>query len=115
MNNITTGFTREQFEGQTTVFQIGDSGDAAYVIESGCVEILVGSDPEQRRVAVLAEGAMFGEIALLDHQSRTATVRTLMPTRLIRIDRTHVEELLERADPVIQYLLRLMLERFRSS
>ncbi len=113
MIKIANGFKREMFEGQMTVFQTGDSGDAAYVIESGCVEVLAGSDLQ--RVAVLAEGAMFGEVALLDRQPRTATVRTLVPTRLVRIDRAHVEELLNRADPVIQYLLRLMLERFRNS
>lgn len=113
MINIANGFHREVFEGQTTVFKIGDFGDAAFVIESGCVEVLAGAD--LRRVAVLAEGAMFGEVALLDRQPRTATVRTLVPTSLVRIDRAHVEELLTRADPVIQYLLRLMLERFRSS
>lgn len=113
MIKIANGFKREQFEGQMTVFKNGDSGDAAYVIESGCVEVLAGAD--QRRVAVLAAGAMFGEVALLDRQPRTATVRTLVPTSLVRIDRAHVEELLVRADPVIQYLLRLMLERFRNS
>jgi EAL domain-containing protein (putative c-di-GMP-specific phosphodiesterase class I) len=108
-------FKRENFAAQCAVFEVGDAGEAAYVIESGCVEVLVGTGDAQRRVAVLAEGAMFGEIALLDHQSRTATVRTLVPTRLVRIDRTHVEELLQRADPVVQYLMRLLLERFRSS
>lgn len=112
---IANGFKREVFEGQMTVFQVGDSGDAAYVIESGCVEVLVGDAGDQRRLALLAEGAMFGEVALLDRQPRTATVRTLVPTRLVRIDRAHVEELLVRADPVIQYLLRLLLERFRNS
>lgn len=108
-----SNFKREILEPQTTVFQIGDSGDAAYVIESGCVEVLVGHADDQRRLALLAEGAMFGEVALLDRQPRTATVRTLVPTTLIRIDRAHVEELLLRADPVIQYLLQLLLKRFR--
>jgi EAL domain-containing protein (putative c-di-GMP-specific phosphodiesterase class I) len=42
-------------------------------------------------------------------------VRTLEPTTLVRIDRAHVDELLSRSDPVIQYLLRLLLERYRSS
>jgi EAL domain-containing protein (putative c-di-GMP-specific phosphodiesterase class I) len=106
---------REVFGGYETVFQNGDSGDAAYVIETGCVEILAGTGDDLRRVAMLAQGAMFGEVALLDHQPRTATVRTLVPTTLIRIDRAHIEELLMRADPVIQYLMRLLLERFRSS
>jgi EAL domain-containing protein (putative c-di-GMP-specific phosphodiesterase class I) len=115
MNSDYLGFKRENFAARCAVFEVGDSGEAAYVIESGCVEVLVGTGDAQRRVAVLAEGAMFGEIALLDHQSRTATVRTLVPTRLVRIDRTHVEELLQRADPVVQYLMRLLLERFRNS
>jgi len=115
MNAPADGFVRENFEARVAVFQIGDSGDAAYVIESGCVEVLVGPPDAQRRAAVLAEGDMFGEVALLDHQSRSATVRTLVPTRLVRIDRSHVEEMLGRADPVIQYLLRLLLERFRNS
>ena len=110
-----SSFKREMLEKQTTVFQVGDSGDAAYVIESGCVEVLVGSANEQRRLALLAEGAMFGEVALLDRQPRTATVRTLVPTTLIRIDRAHVEELLMRSDPVIQYLLQLLLKRFRNA
>lgn len=108
-------FTRERFDGREIVFQSGDPGTSAYVIEEGCVEVLSGEGENQRRLTVLSQGAMFGEIALLDHQPRTATVRALVPTRLIRIDRSHVEELLIRADPVIQYLLRLLLMRFRNA
>ncbi len=115
MHTLISEFSREVLAAGEAVFQIGDTGDSAYVIESGCVEVLVGATQPQQRVAVLAEGAMFGEVALLDRQARTATVRTLVPTTLVRIDRAHVDELLVRADPVIQYLLRLLLERFRSS
>ena len=115
MKEETSGLNRETHDSNQVVFHTGDHGDAAYVIESGCVEVLIGPGDAARRVAVLTEGAMFGEVALLDRQARTATVRTLTPTRLVRIERTHVEELLGRADPVIQYLLRLMLERFRNS
>jgi len=115
MMHADTGFSREAFDSQTIIFQNGEFGDAAYVIESGCVEVLVGPMDDRRRVAVLAQGAMFGEVALLDRQTRTATVRALVPTVLVRIDRVHVDELLKRADPVIQYLLRILLERYRSS
>jgi EAL domain-containing protein (putative c-di-GMP-specific phosphodiesterase class I) len=108
-------FDREVFDGQEMVFQWGDPGDSAYVIEEGCVEVLAGVGPQQRRIAILTEGAMFGEVALLDRQPRTAAVRTLVPTRLIRIDRSHVEELLLRSDSVIQYLMHLLLARFRST
>ncbi len=113
--SMTDAFDRVLFEVQELVFRWGDPGDSAYVIEEGCVEVLVGEGLEQKRVAVLTEGAMFGEVALLDRQPRTASVRALVPTRLIRIDRSHVEELLLRSDPVIQYLMQLLLARFRST
>ncbi len=106
---------RELFQGQEMVFSWGDPGDSAYVIEEGCVEVFAGEGSQQKRIALLTQGAMFGEVALLDRQARTASVRTLVPTRLIRIDRSHVEELLSRSDPVIQYLLGLLLARFRTS
>lgn len=115
MTESILGLNREVIPSHTYVFRSGDAGDAAYVIESGCVEVLAGPADAPRRVAVLAQGAMFGEVALLDHHPRSATVRTLVPTTLVRIDRAHVDELLTRSDPVIQYLLRLLLERYRSS
>ena len=92
-------FDREVFIAQEVVFQWGDPGESAYVIEEGCVEVLTSVGLEQRRIAILTEGAMFGEVALLDRQPRTASVRALVPTRLIRIDRSHVEELLSRSTP----------------
>lgn len=104
---------REQLAPAETVFGIGEPGDSAYVIESGRVEILAGS--EQERIAVLGAGELFGEVALLDQQPRTATVRTLESTTLVRIERSHVNELLKRSDPVIRHLMTLLLERFRST
>jgi CRP-like cAMP-binding protein len=89
---------REQLATAEIVFGIGEPGDSAYVIESGRVEILAG--PAQDRIAVLCAGELFGEVALLDQQPRTATVRTLEATTLVRIERSHVNELLKRSDPV---------------
>jgi len=107
-------FDRAVFNTNEIVFALGDSGESAFVIEEGCVEILSGLAPDQKRIALLTEGAIFGEIALLDRQPRSASVRALVPTRLIRIDRTHVDEMLTRSDPVVQYLVRLLLARIRN-
>ena len=107
-------FDRAVFSTNEIVFALGDPGESAFVIEEGCVEILSGLAPDQKRIALLTEGAIFGEIALLDRQPRSASVRALVPTRLIRIDRTHIDEMLTRSDPVVQYLLRLLLARIRN-
>lgn len=56
------------------------------------------------RIAVLSAGEILGEVALLDQLvPRTATVLTLAPTTLMRIERAHVQEL-KRTDPVIRHL-----------
>ncbi|MDD0837597.1 EAL domain-containing protein [Curvibacter sp. HBC61] len=115
MVDVSTGFQRETYAANAIVFRAGEAGEAAYVIDQGCVEILLGPEGDQRRVDVLATGAMFGEIALLDGLPRSATVRTLVPTSLIRIERGHVEGLLRQADPVVQYLVKLLLGRVRSA
>ena len=108
-----SGFTREVFDAHATVFRAGDPGDSAYMVETGCVEVLLEADGQMRQVNVLRSGAMFGEMALLDRQPRSGTVRTLEPTVLTRIDRALFDQLLRGTDPVIQYIMRLLLERLR--
>jgi CRP-like cAMP-binding protein len=106
-------FSRESFEAGVTVIESGAPGDCAYLIESGCCEVLVPADGGLRRIDVLSRDDLFGEMALLDNLPRTATIRTLVPTVLVRIERRYVQSLLEQTDPVIQYLMRLLLYRFR--
>jgi len=113
MTGIAPRFTRETFDSQATIFRAGDPGDSAYLIESGQVEVLLEVGGEVRRVDVMGPGSLFGEIALLDRLPRSGTIRTLEPTALMRIDRSFVDELLHQSDPLIQYLMQLLLERIR--
>jgi|688.fasta_scaffold65531_4 EAL domain-containing protein (putative c-di-GMP-specific phosphodiesterase class I)/CRP-like cAMP-binding protein len=113
MIDLASRFTRELFDRHATIFRAGDPGDSAYLIEAGQVEVLLEIGGEVRRVDVMGPGSMFGEIALLDRLPRSGTVRTLEPTALMRIDRSFVDELLRTTDPLIQYLMQLLLERVR--
>ncbi len=109
---MTHSLPRETFPAEYTIFEYGTSGDCAYIIERGSVKVL---SYDNRCLAVLGEGALFGEVALLDQQMRTATVRTIDETVLVRIERDHMDELMRRTDPVIRHVMQILLERFRAN
>ncbi|ADE10528.1 EAL domain-containing protein [Sideroxydans lithotrophicus] len=102
---------REIYPAGEIIFREGDSGDSAYLIEEGSVEVSVSSTQQ----SCIGRGELFGEIALIDQQPRTATVRALESTVLIPIPRQLVKELLEKTDPVVRHLLLTILERYRST
>jgi diguanylate cyclase len=105
---------REVFAVGEQIFEIGDAGDCAYLIENGSVEIFIMDQGVERLVSSMGKDEMFGEIALIDHQPRTATVRAAEKTVLIPVRRKLVDGLLEKSDPILRHLLLVILERFRS-
>lgn len=102
---------REVYAQGEVIFREGEPGDCAYLIEEGNVEVCIN---QTEQINIIGKGELFGEIALLDRQPRTATVRALDNTVLVPIQRTLVNELLEKTDPVIRHLLVTILERFRT-
>ena len=102
---------RVNFAAGDIIFKEGDPGDSAYLIEEGSVEVSVSSTQHSR----LGKGELFGEIALIDQQPRTATVHALEDTVLVPIPRQLVKERLEKTDPVVRHLLLTILERYRST
>ncbi len=77
------------------VMSEGDTSDnRAYVIQSGSVEILRGGEV----VATLGAGSLFGEIALITEEVRTATVRAKEPTEVLALNRDEFLLLTKRSD-----------------
>lgn len=79
----------------SAVFREGDAGDAWYVIFSGQAEVLKGNEflPTQR-LGILTEKACFGEMAILDHSARSASVVAMSDCTVFRFPRRDFEELL---------------------
>lgn len=78
----------------------GEKGDALYIINHGWVKVYKASD-ESRVIAELRNGNFFGEMALLGDQVRTATVKAMTPTSLLRLNRRDVLALAEE-DPELK-------------
>lgn len=104
---------REVFASGEHVFKEGDIGDCAYIIEEGSVQVYLRGEECERVIDVIGKGELFGEVALIDHQPRTASVRALERTVLVTVDRRLIDGLLERTNPIVRHLLQVVLERFR--
>jgi EAL domain-containing protein (putative c-di-GMP-specific phosphodiesterase class I) len=99
----------QTFSSGSRIFSEGDIGDVAYVIESGQIEI---SRTEQGVLAVLTEGQLFGEIALIDDTPRTATAIALDDAVLTVVSREQLLDRLERAEPMLRMLIKVILSRY---
>jgi CRP-like cAMP-binding protein len=65
------------------VFSEGDAADAVYVVLSGTLMISIEGEGED--VREIAAGDWFGDLAVLRHSNRTATVRGSTPAVLLAI------------------------------
>jgi CRP-like cAMP-binding protein len=110
----------QQFEAGEIAFRQGDPGDRLYLIVEGRFEVLVRGaddppDADGQPVAVLGEGAYFGEIALLNDQPRNATVRAAAPSTCYTLSREGFWRLLEAAPSGRAGLDRLARERVQET
>lgn len=69
-----------------TVFAEGDAGDGFYVIVDGFARVIRNADGDEVALNVLRAGDSFGEDALVDGASRSATVRASRELRVMRLD-----------------------------
>lgn len=104
---------RRYAEGEIICSQ-GDPGDALYGLVTGRVRISTG-DAGGREIFlnIMEPGDTFGEIALLDGGTRTATAVAMSASELVSLRRDHLFELLGREPQVALELLRLCGERLR--
>ena len=85
----------------------GDRGREFFVIISGEVEVR----RKGRKVATLGPGTYFGEIALLSHKPRTATVTAVTPLRLLVIADRQFVDLLDTMPELWLKVARSLAER----
>jgi SulP family sulfate permease len=65
---------RREFAAGATIFREGDEGDALYLILRGSASVRMKLPTGDRRLITFSPGTMFGEMALVDRERRSATV-----------------------------------------
>jgi putative peptide zinc metalloprotease protein len=97
-----------------TIIRQGEAGEECYVLRSGRVEVLTsGAQGDERMLATLDPGSLFGEAALLTDGLRNATVRALEPCTLLVLRRTDLLEVLGENRQTRERMLELVRMRDR--
>jgi len=96
------------------LFNVGDTSDALYVIADGRVRIwAVSAAGAEVTLNVLTNGAVFGEIGMLDGGVRTAGASAMLRTRLTSIARRSFYEALDRDPQLVRNVIDLLCRRLR--
>lgn len=95
------------------IFRQGDTGDDAFIVENGQVEIARGNGTAELVIATIEAGGLFGEMALIDDAPRMATARAMRATKCVIIPKRAFSKLMRDAHPVLRVVLGTMMQRVR--
>jgi ATP/ADP translocase/HEAT repeat protein len=93
-----------------TIFEKGDFGDCMYIIVDGEVRVHDGEDTLNH----LAEGDVFGEMAVLDAEPRLASVTAVSETRLLRLAQEVLFDLMDEKPEVGRGIIQVLSRHLRA-
>lgn len=106
----TAAITEElQLEAGEEIFAKGDLGTCMYIIQSGKVRIHNG----EHILAVLEENDIFGELSLLDAETRSASATCEEECLLLKLDQEPFYEILSDNVNVLKGILKTLSKRLR--
>ena len=96
------------------IFSQGQKADNAYILASGKVSIFKIVEEKKVHLATLRQGALFGEMGVIDGVPRMASALTLAPSNLVVIPAELVGAKLAKTDPFIKALITILMENLRN-
>jgi small-conductance mechanosensitive channel len=108
---LATATVRHVFAPGEIVIRAGDQGSSMFVVHNGRVQVQVTDGGKARPVAVLGEGAFFGEMALFTGEPRTANVVALEETEVLEIGHAAMKHLFETNPDLVDSISWTIAER----
>jgi CRP-like cAMP-binding protein len=99
------------FEPKETVISEGEIGDSMYLIVDGTVQIYKG----ERLVVELGERECVGEMAILDSEPRSATVKAAGPVSALKIEREDFYDVMNEKVEIAQGIIKVLTRRLRQT
>lgn len=95
----------------TRILTEDEIGGEMYIIVAGTVRVL----KDGQQIATLAEGEVFGELAALDPEPRSATVEAIEETVLLSLRNDYLQDLMTSSVEISRGIVRMLCRRVRTS
>ena len=105
---------RIKIQAGEAIFDEGDFGDRAYIVEDGIVEISRKVGGEKMTLGTVEKNGIFGEMALIDESNRIASAIAVIDTVLIPVPKVAIQSILANADPLLRKLISVLVSNARS-
>ena len=99
------------FKAGSTVFREGDEAHELFVIKSGKVRIQIGN----RTLTELGPDTIFGEMALIDSEPRSATAIAVTDVELVPVGEKQFLFLVSQTPYVALKVMRVLVQRLRAT
>ena len=116
LNRISQVAIPRSFPRDTRVFHEGDAGDACYIVRTGSCRV-TREHPDGRAITLanLGPGAIFGELAMLDGEARSASVEATEDTELLALPASDMRFLIREHPGMAEKLVVALTRRLREA
>jgi CRP/FNR family cyclic AMP-dependent transcriptional regulator len=99
----------QAFAAGTVIFEQGEPGEVLYIVRDGTVALSI----EGRQLETVERGGLFGEMALIDREPRSATAVAETDCELVTIDKRRFWFLVQETPYFAEIVMRVMADRLR--
>lgn len=116
LSQLMTGMQHRSYPRNSFILRAGEETDALYIVLSGRVKVLI-PDEEGHEVilSIIGPHEFFGEMGLLDDQSRSASVETLESCEMLRLSKAGFTGILKDNFDLAMLIIQNLVKRLREA
>ena len=93
------------------LFEEGQPADCMYIVKSGELEVIISGENKEMIITTLTAGQLVGEMSLFSKRSRSASIRALTDTELVKLPYKKLQDDLRHMPEWVQITLKNLAEK----
>ena len=104
---------KTKYNQNQSVFKVGELPDKMYLLVKGSVGIFLPTNETNKPNFIIQENELFGEMGVIENQSRMATARCLEDSEILSITKKEFDERVNASDVFVKGSLNALSYRLR--